>query len=77
MGRNIHSVCHFCDVKLMHFRGQESDHMMQFQRDHEDHEKMTEIMCDYVKEPPEYYKDVFDEYNPEFEKKLPRPNPGR
>ena len=59
----------------MHLRGYESDHMMQFQHDHSDHEKQTEIMCDYVKEPPEGYADVFDTYNPEWEKRMLKNRP--
>lgn len=63
MGRNIHSICHFCNVQLMHLRGKESDNMMRFQSDHEEHEKHTQIVCDYVEEPPDHYTDVFDDYN--------------
>lgn len=63
MGRNIWSVCHECKSALMHFRGKESDNMQIFQRAHSDHEKMTEIFCDYVKEPPEDYEDLFELYN--------------
>lgn len=69
MGRNIYSVCHECEVSLMHLRGKENVNMQRFQNDHSDHEGMTEIISDYKFEPSEDYKDVFDEYNPDFEKK--------
>jgi hypothetical protein len=64
MGRNIFSVCHECQVQLMHLRGKQNINMMRFQVDHKDHEKMTEILCDYAQEPPADYEDVFDKYNP-------------
>ena len=47
----------------MHLRGQESDNMQAFQRAHSEHEKMTEIFSDYVKEAPEDYEDLFELYN--------------
>lgn len=67
MGRNIHSVCHLCEVQLMHLRGKEGSTLHRFLGDHSDHEKMTELYNDYVQEPPEKYKDVFDFYHPELE----------
>lgn len=70
MGRNFYSVCHQCKVSLMHLRGKEGDNMQFFAKVHSDHEKHTEIYNDYVSEPPDDYKDVFDSYNPNFEKEL-------
>jgi len=62
MGRNIISVCHQCKVSLIHLRGQEGNWMQKFQREHQEHEHKTEIFSDYVKEAPDDYVDVFDEY---------------
>lgn len=63
MGRNVHSVCHYCSVQLMHLRGKESDNMQKFQNDHSEHEKHTQIISDYVEEPPDHYTDMFEKYN--------------
>lgn len=75
MGRNIFSVCHKCEVQLMHFRGKEGDFMQRFQNDHADHEGMTEILSDYKFEPPNDYKDVFDDYHTELNDLAPTDPP--
>lgn len=69
MGRNFISACHTCGVQLMHLRGKEGDHMQKFENDHPKHN--TEIFNDYQNEPPEEYRDVFDIYNPEFDRRIP------
>lgn len=75
MGRNIWSVCHECKSRLMHFRGQESDNMQAFQKAHSDHESMTEIFSDYVKEAPEEYKDLHELYNQDGDQVLKLAHP--
>lgn len=66
MGRNLVSVCDECEVQLMYLRGKESPNIMRFYRDHQQHEKSVRTISDYVEEPPEKYRDVFDDYNPQF-----------
>lgn len=61
MGRNILSICDYCEQFIFHLRGKESDLMQKFQNVHSDHEKNTRIVSDYVTEQPEYYKDVTDD----------------
>lgn len=70
MGRNFQSVCDECKVYLFHLRGKEGDNMQRFAQDHISHKEQTRVLDDYVEEPPESYKDVFDEYNPNFEKQM-------
>lgn len=70
MGRNFFSVCNLCKVQLMHFRGREGDNMQKFANDHMGHGYRVEVLDDYVDEPPEGYKDVFDDYNAEWLQKL-------
>jgi hypothetical protein len=70
VGRNFFSVCNKCKVQLMHLRGKEGDNMQRFANDHATHKEYTEVYDDYVNEPPEEYKDTFDEYNPNFEKQI-------
>lgn len=70
MGRNFVSVCDFCKTQLFHLRGEESDNMQRFADDHYAHKEHTRVLDDYVEEPPEDYTDAFDDYNPEFEKKV-------
>jgi hypothetical protein len=65
MGRNFVSVCHYCGEQLMHLRGKEGDLMQRFANDHYEHKENTEVLDDYVKEPPESYEDVWDKYHTE------------
>lgn len=62
MGRNILSICDECEVYIFHYRGKEGRWMQRFQREHEQHEKDTRIVSDYVEEAPENYQDVTDAF---------------
>lgn len=68
MGRNILSICDYCEVYIFHLRGHESDYMQKFQKDHEVHEKDTRIVSDYVTEQPDHYEDVTESYAKEESK---------
>jgi hypothetical protein len=72
MGRNFHSLCHACEVQLMHLRGQEGKTLHRFADDHYAHKHMTSVIDDYVQAPPESYKDVYDEYHKLVEASSPK-----
>jgi hypothetical protein len=58
----------------MHLRGKEGETLHWFADDHYSHRRKTEVLDDYVKEPPSDYIDVYGMYHKELDLSNP---PGR